>query len=222
MQIIPVIDLKDGLVVHAVRGDRQHYRPIHLESALTRRSDIDSVMAAFLRFHAFQTFYIADLNAICGDGDHTGLIRELLAAYPHLDFWIDNGSRLADLDTPRPKNHTAVIGTESQPRAGGSRHDYILSLDYKLEQASGDPAWFSDAGLWPERVIVMTLSRIGSHAGPDFEKLRALSGRHPGKQFVAAGGIRHAEDLSKLADMGIHAALLATALHRGLICAADI
>jgi phosphoribosylformimino-5-aminoimidazole carboxamide ribotide isomerase len=222
MQIIPVIDLKEGQVVHAVRGDRQHYQPIHVNSVLTTASDIDSVVSGFLNLYPFRTFYIADLDAICATGQHASLIAGLLAAYPHIDFWIDNGSRLADLETPQPPNYTAIIGTESQLQPAFSRQRFILSLDYKQEYAAGHPDWFTSSCYWPQQIIVMTLSRVGSHSGPDFAKLKTLAVRHADKQFVAAGGIRHADDLRQLADMGVEAALVATALHRGLIAAADL
>ena len=103
MHIIPVIDFKDGQAVHAVRGDRQHYQPIHLHSRLTACSSIDAVMSGFLNLYPFRTFYIADLNAITGQGEHNALIADLLARHADIEFWIDNGSRLADYNPIRQK-----------------------------------------------------------------------------------------------------------------------
>ena len=219
MQIIPVIDLKQGLVVHAVAGDRQKYQPIHHHSLLTTASDIHSVITAFLRLQPFRTFYIADLDAICATGNHANLIAELVAAYPDIEFWIDNGSQLADLETPQPPNYTAVIGTESQLQPEFSQRKFVLSLDYKQELPAGHPDWFTDSRYWPQQIIVMTLSRVGSQNGPDFAKLQQLAENHTDKQFVAAGGIRHADDLRRLAALGVEAARVASALHKGVITA---
>ncbi|AEG00673.1 HisA/HisF-related TIM barrel protein [Methylomonas methanica] len=217
MQIIPVIDLKDGLVVYAQRGNRAHYQPIHLHSVLTDGSDIDAVMAGFLNLHPFKQFYIADLNAITGSGNHLPLIESLLTSYPAIEFWIDSGSQLSQISAERP-NLKRIIGTESQQSpASHSERPFILSLDYKDQQPAGHHSWFEQSRYWPDRIIVMTLSRVGSNSGPDLEKLTELRRRHPGKQFIAAGGIRHVNDLENLKIRGIQAALLATALHNGAI-----
>ena len=34
---------------------------------------------------------------------------------------------------------------------------------------------------WPERVIVMTLDRVGTHSGPDLERLRAIKAAANGR-----------------------------------------
>ncbi|MCK9607258.1 MAG: HisA/HisF-related TIM barrel protein [Methylomonas sp.] len=222
MHIVPVIDLKDGLVVYAQRGNRSHYQPIHLYSALTGSSDIDAVMTGFLNLHPFKQFYIADLNAIIGSGHHRPLIESMLTAYPDIEFWIDSGSQLSQISAGWP-NQKCVIGTESQQNSAcQSGQAYILSLDYKNQQPAGHNSWFEQSQFWPDKIIVMTLSRVGSNSGPDLEKLTEFCRRHPAKQFIAAGGIRHAADLENLKNLGIHAALLATALHNGTIGSAQI
>ncbi|WP_347989451.1 HisA/HisF-related TIM barrel protein [Methylomonas sp. AM2-LC] len=222
MQIIPVIDLKDGQVVHAVRGERSTYKPIHLHSILTASSAFEDVLNAFLTFYPFKTFYIADLNAICGMGDHAELIRNVLKQHPDREFWVDNGRQLDSVSVDYPKNYNAIIATESQqamPQQIDER--FILSLDYK-QQALGHVDWFMQSDYWPARIIVMTLARVGSQAGPDFEKLQLLKKSFPVKQFIAAGGVRNGQDLHALENLGMSGVLLATALHTGAIRASDI
>lgn len=217
MQIIPVIDLKQGQVVHAVRGDRAQYQAIHAHSVLTHSSAIDAVLSGFLSVFPFKRFYIADLDAIMGAGTHDPLIKKLADDHPEIEFWLDNGSQLADIDNSQP-NLKWVIGTESQrfPPCK-SDHDFMLSLDFKNQQPAGLPDWFSQAQYWPNTVIAMTLSKVGSNAGPDLDKLIELTQNYPNKHFVAAGGVRNYRDLLKLKEIGIHAALVATALHAGTI-----
>lgn len=217
MQIVPVIDLKDGLVVHAVRGNRTDYQPIHTFSSLTRYSTIDAVVNSFLSLYAFKQFYLADLNAITGTGHHQPLIETLLKHHPELDFWIDNGSQLSNLTECLP-NQTWIIGTESQKTCiAPNGKNFILSLDYREQQQIGDDGWFNDSQHWPVQIIVMTLNRVGSNNGPDFDKLGHLIQKHPDKQFIAAGGIRNIADLISLKQLGVHAALVSTALHNGRI-----
>jgi len=223
MQIIPVLDLKDGQVVHAVRGDRSRYQPIHFHSRLTDSSSAEAVLNGFLNMHSFRTFYIADLNAITGNGEHNQLIDSLLTRYPRIEFWVDNGSRLSDLTLNPANNYRSVIGTESQiaPHLCSDR-DFILSLDFKQDQAAGDQTWFTDSSYWPQQVIIMTLNRVGGNAGPDFQKLADYSGKYPDKNFIAAGGIRHFDDLAKLQHLGIGAALIASALHVGALTGSEL
>ena len=222
MQIIPVIDLKGGIVVHAVGGDRQHYQAIHRHSTLTAGSDIDTVLQGFLALHAFGVFYIADIDAISGTGNHYAVIDRIVEQWPEIEFWVDSGSSLADLATGHDKRKT-VIGTESQSgRAMRSEYDFILSLDYKQQMPAGDAAWFSDCRYWPERVIVMTLNRVGSNLGPDFDQLAALRASNPDTRLIAAGGVRDSRDLDRLESIGIDAVLVATALHSGAINAHDL
>lgn len=221
MQIIPVIDLKDGHVVHARHGDRARYQPI--KSPLCSSSSIFAVMDAFLDLHDFDTFYIADLNAINRQGDHAEQIYELSKRYGGIEFWLDNGCQLTDVDEPRPPNLTPVIGTESQYHIGEKpRQDFILSLDFTSEDRLGDPLLFENKALWPQDIIIMTLARVGSHSGPDVVKLAEYKQKHPDKQFIAAGGIRDGNDLNQLQNIGIDKVLVASALHSCAITSDDI
>ncbi|MCX7083667.1 MAG: HisA/HisF-related TIM barrel protein [Methylococcales bacterium] len=213
MKIIPVIDLKDGLVVHAQMGLRDQYQPIH--TPLCQSADLFQVMSAFLTLADFDCFYIADLNAITGLGHHEALIAKLLKTYPQKTFWIDSGyqtfKNYAD-------NHLPVLGSEcfSEDQIvelKAFKKCFILSLDYGKSGALGATSLFSDQNLWPETIIIMTLNRVGSQQGPDIETLMAFCKRYPEKNFVAAGGIRNIEDLQVLTQIGIHQALLASALH---------
>ena len=222
MKIIPVIDLKDGVVVHARLGVREHYQPINTN--LCRSSDIYRVIEAFLGVYDFDTFYIADLNAITGQGDHEHLISQVLKHYPHIVFWIDSGYQRVD---PHPANYMPVLGSECynddkvlELKAFDKR--FILSLDYSASEALGADRLFTDPNLWPDTIIVMTLNRVGSHQGPDLDKLDEFCSRYPHKQFVAAGGIRNITDLQVLKQIGVQQALVASALHSGSIGRVEI
>ena len=60
MQLIPVLDIKDGIVVHAKLGLRTQYAPI--QSPLCASSAVVDVINAFLALAPFKIVYIADLN----------------------------------------------------------------------------------------------------------------------------------------------------------------
>jgi phosphoribosylformimino-5-aminoimidazole carboxamide ribotide isomerase len=225
MRVIPVIDLKDGQVVHARRGQRDTYKPI--ASPLCAGSDIYRVIDAFLGIYPFETVYIADLNALTGNGGHDGLIAALLSAYPRISFWIDRGY-VASMDMQsKPANYWPVLGSESlteatvpeRARFGGR---FILSLDFFGDSPRGPLQLFNEPAYWPEHVIVMTLGRVGSAQGPDYRRLESFCRAYPHTGFIAAGGVRDCADLLRLKAMGIKQVLIASALHARKIGAEDI
>ena len=218
MHIIPVIDLKDGLVVAARQGNRQTYRP--LASPLCQQPDLPAVIRAYLSVFPFRTFYIADLNAIEKNGNNHALIARMLQAHSDISLWIDSGTDpfINDNSVSFRDRVSNVLGSETGISIEQLDHytrksDCILSLDYRGKNLLGNPDLPAQPSLLPQRVIIMNLERVGSHAGPDLEHIRSLLDRLPGKQLYAAGGVRNAEDLRLLAEHGVHGALIASALH---------
>lgn len=221
MKIIPVIDLKAGQVVHAVRGQRTGYQAIDRISQLTDSSEPESVIRDFLKLYPFNCFYLADLDAICGVGHHRELIERLLQRFPTFEFWIDDGTQLSEIQSQQ-SNRKSVIGTESQRcEPFVLDRDYVLSLDFN-QQALGDPRWFRESRYWPTTVILMTLSRVGSNSGPDWQMLKELATSHPEKNIIAAGGVRNLDDLIELAKVPVAGVLMATALHTGKLGSHEI
>src|SRR2546427_12464540 len=87
MRIIPVLDLKEGVAVHAVRGERQSYMPV--QSVLAPTADPVALASAFLTRLGLRDCYVADLDAIAGRGDHGPTVRAIAAA--GLAVWLDAG-----------------------------------------------------------------------------------------------------------------------------------
>ena len=222
MKIIPVIDLKDGVVVHARQGDRENYQSINTD--LCQSSDIYRVIEAFLGIYDFDTIYIADLNAITHQGHHQNLIGDVLAHFPHILFWIDSGYQCYKT---YPGNYLPVLGSECYSDETLSELDafdkrFILSLDFSAIEALGSKILFSNQDIWPDTIIIMTLNRVGGHQGPDLDKLSWFCRRYPHKNFIAAGGIRDVNDLHALKQAGVQQALIASALHSGAIGREDM
>ena len=227
MQVIPVIDLMHGQVVRARMGERASYRP--LASPLSPTSDPVDVVRGLLTVYPFPTLYVADLDAIQGDGDNLAALRRIRAEFPALQIWLDNGAAdtaaieaLIDMGLG-----AAVVGSESQrdadliARRKGSGA-IVLSLDFRGDAFQGPHEILAEPALWPSRVIVMTLARVGGGAGPDLERLAAIRAIAGGREVYAAGGVRDAADLSALNAAGAAGVLIATALHERRIVAADL
>ena len=229
--LIPVIDLKDGMVVHAREGRRDEYQPVR--SRLSRNAQPSTVVEAMLTLHPFQTLYVADLDSIQRRGDNMESIRSIHQHYPGLELWADTGiadetalDHWLDAGVGRP-----VIGSESLldaaflsvVRERCTEPAPVLSLDYQGDDFMGPPALLTHPELyWPQRVLAMNLQRVGSDKGPDLALIVALAERVIGCQVFAAGGIRCVDDLRKVQSVGAAGALVATALHDGRIGSAEL
>ncbi len=227
--LIPVIDLMAGQVVRGVRGDRQAYRPI--VSKLCGSSD-PLVVARILCEHcAASRLYVADLDALTGSAPQREVLKALLEGLPSLrELWLDAAFAdigdvrrlLADLGAQAAMVVPVLASESLRSREALSRSvdpgdpvaaRSVLSLDRRDGQRL-DPAGCWDApALWPQRVIVMTLERVGSAAGPDLDTLREVHCMAPAATLVGAGGLRSASDLARARDAGASAWLVASALH---------
>jgi HisA/HisF family protein len=237
VRVVPVIDLKGGAAVHAVRGERERYRP--LSSRLVAGADPVAVTRAVRDRLGLDELYVADLDAIAGGAVH----RELAAALAReARVMLDAGATepaavaaLVELGVER-----VIVGTESLPGAGALRRlraalpaaPLVVSLDLRAGRTlSPDPglagldpadalALLADAGA--EEVIVLDLARVGSGEGPDVALLATLRARFPGLALLAGGGVRDAADLRALAAAGASGALVATALHAEAISSEEL
>ncbi len=220
MQIIPVIDLKDGRVVHARQGQRDQYQPIH--SKLCPDSEPLSVIDRYLSLYPFKIFYIADLNAIQQQGDHNLIITQILHHHPQKTFWIDQGELVPLSSDKHTNSKITVIGSESiNPQTWSTfcqrKQPFILSLDFSYNKRLGLQSVFDRSEFWPQSIIIMTLNRVGSQQGPDIQRLQHYQEKYPEKNFIAAGGIRNKNDLQILNNIDIKTALIASALHQGTL-----
>ncbi len=237
MRVIPVIDLKGGVAVHAVRGDRERYRP--LRSRIAEGSDPVRLTRAVRERFGLDELYVADLDAIGGDPGSADLVAALAREARVL---VDAGTATATAVAPLLELGVAgvVIGTESLPGAEAFRRlraelpdaPLVLSLDLRAGQllspdpalngmAAGDAlACFVEAGA--REAIVLDLARVGTGEGPDVTLLGELHARFPDVELLAGGGVRYAADLRALAGAGTSGALVATALHGGAIGAGEL
>jgi HisA/HisF family protein len=226
MEVIPVLDLMGGSVVRAHLGKRECYRPI--VTPLSPGSDPLDVARGLSRVSSFERLYVADLDAIARTGDHHAVLRRLRSELD-LELWIDPG--VADLAAARDWLDAGlghlVLGSETQTDVGlvrrlsGDRR-VVLSLDFRGDAFLGPAALLAEPDAWPDRVIVMTLARVGSGAGPDLARMVAIRAVAEGKKLYAAGGIRGAADLADLAGAGVAGALVASCLHDGTLSGQEI
>jgi phosphoribosylformimino-5-aminoimidazole carboxamide ribotide isomerase len=120
-----------------------------------------------------------------------------------------------------------VLGSESQGDTAlveALRNDarIILSLDFRGDQFLGPRGLLERPEFWPERIISMTLARVGTGSGPDFERFGEISRQAGGKRIYLAGGLRGRDDALAAKACGAAGILVASALHDGRLSRADL
>lgn len=218
MDIIPVIDLLDGHVVHAVRGQRDNYQPV--QSRLCPGSNPLDIVQAFRAIHSFRTIYIADLDSISGTGNNNSTVEELRTSFDDINFWLDSGNETLNIIQIKNQDQLIpVIGSETgiSPRMLSDlltiNSGAILSLDFMGQAFKGDPELLEHTSTWPVNIIIMNLARVGSCLGPDTELIRHIRDRAGNRNIYIGGGIKNLDDLLLLESMEIAGVLLATTLH---------
>lgn len=237
MKVIPVIDVLNGITVHAVRGKRKEYQP--LKTVLTDSVDPVKIAEAFKTL-GFGELYLADLDAIFGKRPNTPLYNKI-ADKTGLKLMVDAG--VTDKQTAKTLINSGVskviIGTETLKtrvflkqavqQLGADR--IIISLDMKDSQVLTQPDFdgptdalkllgeFRAMGVL--EFIVLDLARVGSGEGVNIDFLKKVLAIL-GDDVYVGGGVRGIADLLELKTLGVSGVLLATTLHTGKIGVADL
>ena len=232
--IIPVLDLKDGLVVHARAGKHAHagkraeYRP--LATPFGPPHDALAIARALLGITFSPILYIADLDAISGRGNNFELCRDLGDAFPGTTLWIDAGfSDVTDCAFWLPLGATLVIGSETiasleawENIRASFGNNVVLSLDFDEQGLRGPPGVIANPALWPDRLILMSLGLVGREQGPDLQRLKSALACEGERAVYVAGGVGDLDDIKRVADLGARGVLAATALHAGTLTQKEI
>ena len=230
-RLIFVMDLLDGVVVHAKRGEREKYVPIHRFSSIVTSSDPARVLETIKP----KEVYIADLNRLMSTGNNRPILKDLRTRNMDLRIMLDYGVKgMKELKEAIDAEMADkfVLGTETisiELLEEASKSDIItdicISLDlFNNEVLTSDTKMkidplrlIKELNKFPVRdVIVLELNRVGTKSGIDFEFLaRAVElSEH---DILCGGGVRNCEDVHKMAEIGVKGALVATAVHDGAI-----
>ena len=240
MLLIPVLDLRGGMAVHARAGDREGYRPV--ESVLTPGVAGDAMaLARAYRSMGAEWCYVADLDAI----DHGAPQRDLLRALTHpaegfgpcllVDGGIASVARASEIRALGARGLVVGLETLGSFRAlaaivavAGSA-EVVFSLDLRR----GRPLVRMDPGekisdrtpireiarrateAGARTLLLLDLSNVGSATGPGNLELLGSLKVALGVRVYLGGGIRSREDLRRIEEAGGDGALVGTALHAG-------
>ena len=225
MIVIPAIDLRGGRCVRLFRGD------FGAETVY----DEDPVEVA-LRFQAEggRRLHVVDLDAARGDGSNRSIVKEICRAVA-VPVQLGGGLRTIDAidDALQDGAARAILGTAAALDAAfvaeaieHFRDKIVVAIDVRdgrvmthgwkeagprIEEAI--PA-LTDAGV--PRFLVTSIQKDGTMDGPDFalyERVLQLTDQ----PIVASGGVRIAEDVYTLRDLGLEAVVVGKALYAGTL-----
>ncbi|MBV9802549.1 MAG: hypothetical protein JO130_05140 [Solirubrobacterales bacterium] len=224
MRIVPVLDLKGGVVVHARRGRRAEYAP--LRSPLVDGCEPVAVARALCAACRTRTLYVADLDALAGEALNEAILTALASV---ADPWVDAGATTPEAAAALRRAGVArnVVGTESLGAEARIDPPVVLSVDLRdgrlispdrrLAGRAPSAAVPLARALEVRELLVIDLARVGAGTGPPLDAVEELTTALPGVSVYAGGGVRDDADLRALESAGAAGALVATALHDGRI-----
>lgn len=234
MKIIPAIDLQDGTCVRLFQGDFEKR---------TEYSNDPTAVARDFQAMGFENLHIVDLDgAKLGQQQNCDVVSAIAS---ESELIIQFGGGIRDRETV--SNWLAagvsrcVIGSlavKSPERIKSWLQEFgsdriVVALDVKLGE-SGIPmlvthGWTrsADVELWQyiedylqdniRHVLCTDVRRDGAMTGPNLGLYEELVTRYPKIDLQASGGVRHADDLRMLDDLGASAAITGRALLDGKI-----
>ena len=234
MHVIPVIDLKSGVVVRGIAGERDRYQPV--QSQLGCAPTPASVAHALHALTNCGTMYVADLDAIAGAQPNWQAYEEIAACGAKLmvDAGIANVERAVEMvrsAETAPYVEHLIIGLESMdgPELASEFFDLtgergVFSLDLQRgKPLTRVPAWQSLSPvalaemMWRRgcrQMIVLDLASVGVDEGVATLTVCAqIAEQFPEVELISGGGVRNQEDLDRMASAGCSGALVASALH---------
>jgi len=237
LQVVPVIDLKGGLAVHARAGERAQYRPVSPEIA-PAGCPVELARWYLAQFGP-RPLYLADLDAIAGSPPAASVYAEIQALGGPL--WVDAGVATFEQAAAVGRRLFAhgegavIVGLETlggEDALSSSLKEFgpkrvIFSLDLREGRPlGGADAWRGSSPLeiaarchelGVRRMILLDLARVGTRKGAAGDPLWQLVAGVAGVEWSVGGGVAGAEELVELGRQGASHVLAATALHAGRI-----
>ena len=240
MQILPVIDIRNGIAVRAVAGDRGRYQP--LVTCLTESTEPAEVLKSLQDEFGCDLCYVADLDAIEGRNANRCTLAEMVRTGVRLMVdagvkSVEDAEQLLELGIAQ-----VVVASESLPEIdrlpeffpeANDHPPIVFSVDLKHGLLrSADPLWTDRDPLdlvstvvrhGVRQIIVLDLAAVGTGSGiPTLNLCREIKRRWPDLKVISGGGVRSPACLESARQAGLDGLLIASALHDGRLKAEDL
>lgn len=214
MQLIPAIDIRDGVCVRLLQGDP--YQQITYGN---------SPVEVAQRFHAAGAarIHVVDLDgAIEGNSSNDVVVQEMVEAVPvdielgggirtlaGIDFWLERGVSQVILGTTAVEQPDLVAEAVRQFGAQriivgiDARDGRVATRGWQAESEETDIDFARQMGeRGVQRFIYTAIETDGMMAGPNLEALRRFAGSTTAR-VTASGGIRNLDDVLRLRQKDI-------------------
>ena len=221
MIVIPAIDLRGGRAVRLRRGD---------PSEETAYANDPVEVAQRFQEQGARRLHVIDLDAALGEGDNRGAIRDICRAVV-VPVQVGGGIRSLEAVVAVFEDGAAraILGTAAAADASfvaraveefaervvvavDVRGGRLMIDGWREEGPALEPALsgLNEAGA--PRYLVTAIARDGTLEGPDLTLYRQVL-KLTDRPVIASGGVRHAEDVWALRDVGCEAAVTGKALY---------
>jgi phosphoribosylformimino-5-aminoimidazole carboxamide ribotide isomerase len=221
MIVIPAIDLRGGRAVRLRRGDPNDE---------TAYADDPVEVAKRFQEQGARRLHVIDLDAALGEGDNRAAIRDICHAVV-VPVQVGGGIRSLEAATEVIEDGAsrAILGTaaaadvsfvgraveelaERVVVAVDVRGGRLMVDGWREEGPELEPtlSGLNDAGA--PRYLVTSIARDGTLDGPDLTLYRQVL-RLTDRPVIASGGVRNADDVWALRDVGCEAAVTGKALY---------
>lgn len=232
-KIIPVIDILNSRAVHAIKGDRENYKP--LKSGLFETTDPTNIIKTLNKKYNFNEFYIADLDSILKKKLNIQILKQI-GNIENVKIIIDPG-----IVTPKEiKNFTQInfraliLGLETIKNLKTINksieflgiNKVIVSIDMYKGKILSNAKEFKNYPmlnviekiemLGVKTLILLDLFRVGLKLGGVPQLYIDILQNFNGDIYVG-GGIKNLNDILQYKDEGFSGVLIATALYDGTI-----
>jgi phosphoribosylformimino-5-aminoimidazole carboxamide ribotide isomerase len=221
MIVIPAIDVRGGRAVRLLRGDPNEETAYHEDPV---------AVASRFQEEGARRLHVIDLDAALGDGANRGVLREICQAVvipvqigggvrslQEIESVLELGAARAILGTAAAldANFVARAVEEFAERvlvAVDVRGGRIMVKGWTEEGPELAPtmAALDEAGA--PRYLVTSIARDGTLDGPDLRLYKQVLGLTD-RPVIASGGVRSADDIWALRDVGCEASVTGKALY---------
>lgn len=200
-------------------------------------------LAYYYEDHGIQWIHFVDLDGAQNERLVNYQALQVIARYTGLKVNFSGGIRTdGDIQTALDygaKTVTAATVASASPETfmnwmmtyGAGK--LILGIDQK-DGYIANKGWLNQTTIpyesqiehYAERGIqfvkVTNINRDGLMEGPDFEMYRHVREKFPNLELVASGGVRSADDIRKLNEMGLFAVIMARSLYEDRLTMKDL
>ena len=241
-RVIPVIDIQNGVVVHAQGGDRRGYKPF-ASSCVSENPDAVAVATSLRDRFGFREVYLADLDAIGSGRPSSAVLPRLLELEIKVIADLGIKDQVDFCSLPSSYCGTSLI-LATETLGGAACLDrlvqthpaerFIFGLDFRngtplvaagSDWGSGSPAALvqraSAAGL--NHVLLLDLAKVGTGAGNGlFPLVERLLLQNNSLEIFVGGGIAGIDEIVRWKAAGVSGVLVGSALHGGQIVPSDL